>query len=246
MGWKERAIGVLEYMIAKNPGRTDAVTSLSAFYSINGQHTAAVSLCTRYLLINPADQEVLGILADTQFELHEFPAARVTYRKVLASDPANSIACSRLLEMEAEPEDEAGGPREIYEAALRANPDSPCLNRLVARFFLKQQRHSPEALSVYQRALLAEPGNIALELACAQACWEQKNFEEAITQAKKGGGTKSRGPSGAHLMAGYKQGMRKAGGLLQFGRLTTPYRTRCHSGVRGNRRARSVLAADGA
>ena len=185
MGWKERAIGVLEYMIAKNPGRTDAVTSLSAFYSINGQHTAAVSLCTRYLLINPADQEVLGILADTQFELHEFPAARVTYRKVLASDPANSIACSRLLEMEAEPEDEAGGPREIYEAALRANPDSPCLNRLVARFFLKQQRHSPEALSVYQRALLAEPGNIALELACAQACWEQKNFEEAITQAKK-------------------------------------------------------------
>jgi tetratricopeptide (TPR) repeat protein len=184
LGWKARAIRVLERMIAKNPGRTDVVMSLSALYSSNGSLPAAVSLCTRYLLINPADRDVQVLLADAQFELREFPAARETYRRVLASDPVNSIACSRLLEIEVDPPNDES-PLEIYEPALRANPDNPCLNRLVARYYLRQERHSIEALAVFQKALLADSGNIALRLAFAQACWKQENYEEAITQAGK-------------------------------------------------------------
>lgn len=55
----------------------------------------------------------------------------------------------------------------------------------MAHFYVREGRQSPEALSVFDKALAAEPGNAGLQLASAEACWAQGLFERVIVHAGK-------------------------------------------------------------
>jgi len=182
-GWTNRSARLLENILEKNPGRVDAVITLSGLYSNSGRRPATVSLCARYLMMKPGDLNVLALLAESHFELRDFDNARRVYRQVLALDSANSIACSRLLEMEEFPGEEDATALQVYEPALHANPNNVGLNRLVAHCYMRQGRRSPEALSIFKNALTADGGNVALQLAAAEACWNQGLFQEVIVHA---------------------------------------------------------------
>lgn len=118
-GWTGRFTHLLENILERNPGRVDAVMSLSGLYSNGGRRISAVSLCTKYLMIKPGDINVLLLLAESHFELRDFDSARRVYQQVLARDSANVTACSRLLEMEDHPGGDDAGALQIYEPALR-------------------------------------------------------------------------------------------------------------------------------
>jgi tetratricopeptide (TPR) repeat protein len=185
LGWNARAIRLLEHILQNNPGRTEALVSLFELYSASGNRHAAIDLCIRYLTIKPTDPRVLMMLAEAQLEARDFEAARSTYRRVLTFDKTNEVACSRLLEMEDLPVREDLSALEMYEAALRANPASGSLNRLVAGYYLKQGRRSPQTLEVFQRALEAGPPSADLEMACAEVLRDRGQFEEVLPLARK-------------------------------------------------------------
>jgi tetratricopeptide (TPR) repeat protein len=184
-GWADRSAHLLEKILERNPGRVDAVISLSALYSNSGRRPSAVNLCTQYLVMKPGDLRVLLLLAGNHFELRDFDNARRVYQQILALDSSNSIACSRLLEMEDFPGGEDAGALQVYEPALHANPNNVELNRLVAHCYMRQGRQSPEALGIFNQALTTDGGNFALQLAAAEACWKQGLFEEVIVHAGK-------------------------------------------------------------
>src|SRR5215813_13666610 len=115
------------------------------------------------------------MLGNAYFGNRDFEAARGVYQQILALEipvllwKYHETACDRLLEIEFN--ELPGDYRSLvkYESALGRNPTNPSLNRLVARFYVKESCRSPQAMQVLERALEVEPGNSALRLACAEA-----------------------------------------------------------------------------
>jgi tetratricopeptide (TPR) repeat protein len=184
IGWNQRAARLFQRILERNPTRGDALASLFALYNTTGQRDAALALCLNYLRMRPDDARVLTLVGEAHYERLELEPAREAFQRILAADPGNAIAGARLLSIE---DQAAGDPAalDIYETALAACPESAELNQLVSRYYMRQGQRSPKALAVFQRALQADPANARLHLACAEACWEQSNFEGAIASARQ-------------------------------------------------------------
>jgi formylglycine-generating enzyme required for sulfatase activity/tetratricopeptide (TPR) repeat protein len=186
LGRTGKAASLLQRILEKNPTRSDILVRLFHLYTGTGKRDQAIQAAMHYLQLRPDDAGVLTLLGDAYLERREFELARHQFQHLLAIDPGNPIACSRLLASEDQSADSISSVDvSVCEKALVAKPESFCLNCLVSRYYVREDRMDKQALQVYRRAISVEPANRWLRICCARACWAQGDFAEAGRHARE-------------------------------------------------------------
>ena len=96
MAWEagemETALTHFRHACEKDPYNRDLVCNLGLIYMQTGDTQEAVDLFVAYLAQEPEDVEVLGRLAEVQWQRQEREQARETAKRVLEFDPAHDRA----------------------------------------------------------------------------------------------------------------------------------------------------------
>ena len=182
-GYNLEAVRLLERLLERNPTRADVLTQLVDLYGKTRQRELALQACRNYLRLKPDDIPILWLVGESLYERREYAEAHEVYQKIVGLGRCDDKICSRLLEIQDALADNSDG-LQVYERALKNNPENPGLNRLISRHYLQQGRRDSSALEIFRRALVAEPSNALLRLACAEAYWEDQKCDDVIVESK--------------------------------------------------------------
>jgi tetratricopeptide (TPR) repeat protein len=185
MGWNKRAARVYKRLLDRNPSRDDALKRLVYLNRMSGKRDSAVQLCTRYLRVKPDHAGIIRLLGELHFEMRANAEALECYRRLVAAGHGDGQVYQRILALQDLASPSNGENIAMYEQALRNSPESPELNLLVSRLYMRQGRSDPEALAVYRRTLASDGTALPLRLASARGYFEQGRFNDAAAEARE-------------------------------------------------------------
>jgi tetratricopeptide (TPR) repeat protein len=180
-----RAAHVYEKLAEKNPTEASMLSPLADLYIKLGQRERVLNLYENYLRLKPDDADALLLAGNLYFEQGDSQRALQTYHHILELGRGQKEVYARLLQIHDQMAGSDSQAEKLYEQALRADPESPELNRLLARLYLNAGRTDQHAIQVYRRAAAYEPDNLRLRLMSAQGYLDEGRFEEAIEESKQ-------------------------------------------------------------
>lgn len=185
LGRLRSAANIYEKLLERNPTDASALLPLGDLYPRLGEEGRLTELYESYLRVKPDDVEVLSQAGDRHFEHHNHVEALAIYHRILKLGQGEEQVYRRLLEIHDQIEVPGEGLEELYRQALDTETESPELNLLLARVYLKLGRIDLESLGVYKRALGIEADNLDLRLALARGSLIQGRLQEAVEESRQ-------------------------------------------------------------
>ena len=185
LGRLQSAVRIYEKLLERNPTAASALSPLADLYLKLGRRGGVADLYENYLKVKPDDVQILCQAGDHYFEQGNQPEALRIYHRILELGEGEKQVYQRLLEIHDKSEVPDQLLEELYQPALHKEPESPELNLLLARVYLRSGEVDPESLVIYQRALTLEPDNPDLRLALAQGYLNQGRLREAVEESQQ-------------------------------------------------------------
>ena len=191
----QKAEEAFKKILNVDPDSTEGLGGLAQVYFEQGDYAATVDLLKKVPDEN-MDQPLLGMLAYSYTQTHDFDSAVDLYEKALAKDPENQelhrAYAGALLDMGNTP-----AARAEFEKILKADPDDGATYLRMAQLDLKEGRFD-EARKELERAKSLQPDN----LDNPEIPYQQALLEDAVGNQDKAIG----------LLQGLIKGSEHAGG----------------------------------
>lgn len=174
----DKAIPVLQRLLADEPWLPEAVALLSDAYSASGRTADAIALLEGAVGVDPSFYNALG---DAYEKDERWSEAASAYERAVAENPRDSNLKTRLAHslLNGGGPDGARRARDLLKDVTQANPASPWPLYLLAR----AQRATGDldgAETSARRLLELSPGSVSGAHALAQVLTERREFAEVI------------------------------------------------------------------
>lgn len=166
----------------KNSGAAFAALgyAISAEKNFNGNDASwsdAIAQAQQGAFLAPKDPQVQIVVAKLFEARGNYDQAKVSYQKVLETDPSHAIARSALIRMKQFTGDLDGALKDA-EALVKANPESPDANKLYGEFLARKGQYK-EAILPLEKATAAMPRAGDAFALLAHSYHMTRSFEDA-------------------------------------------------------------------
>ena len=177
-----RAVALKATEQDKNSGSAFAALgyAISAEKNFNGNDASwsdAIAQAQQGAFLSPKDPQVQIVVAKLFEARGNYDQAKVSYQKVLETDPTHAIARSALIRMKQFTGDLDGALKDA-EALVKANPESPDANKLYGEFLARKGQYK-EAIPALEKATAAMPRAGDAFALLAHSYHMTRSFEDA-------------------------------------------------------------------